>query len=127
MSELTLGQTVARDLLMTISFWHKLNGGQSLLDSAQTCDERDKVFHQIADEVDEHAQTMRDQLEGEMMQGIATGSLSGTVTLFVDFETAITDALKTVGFDDDTAAILVAHMPRRVPPEAEVVDMTRPK
>ena len=127
MSELTLGQTVARDVLMVIAFSHSaLDRGHSLLDKPETSDKREKVFRQIADAVDQHVQGLRDDLEDEMMQGISTGSLSGTVTLFVDFEAAIEQALVSAGFNEDMAKILVAHMPRNAPHEAEVVELPAP-
>ena len=55
MSDLTLGQTVARDVLMAIALLQGREGCNYLNDTAQTGDKRNEVFGRIADAVDDHA------------------------------------------------------------------------
>ena len=115
MTELTLGQTVARDVMMAIAFWHGVQGGRHLGLTAQTGDEREEVFHRIADAVDKIAEAARYELEEQMMMAVSTGSLGDTVSFAFDFEAAAMDALETVGFDADKTRIIMANMPRSTP------------
>ena len=112
MTELTLGQTVARDVMMAIAFCHSVEGGRHLGLAAQTGDEREEVFHRIADAVDEVAKAARYKLEEQMMIAVSTGSLSDTVSFAFDFQAAAMEALGTAGFDADKTYGIMANMPR---------------
>ena len=117
MSELTLGQTVARDVLMVIALLQGREGSGYLNDTAQTGDERDEVFGRIADAVDDHALAMRHTLEDVMISTVARGILGTPLHTAIDFRSHVIEQLKNVGYSEDQAKEIVNHLTRaRTPP-----------
>ena len=114
MSDMTHGQTVARDVLMAIALLQGRDGCLHLNDSAQTGDEREEVFSRIADAVDRHAETALRTLEGIMLDMIRRGVLTPPERMMVDvdFQPVVIHQLQTVGYDEEQAAEIVGHLER---------------
>ena len=112
MTELTLGQTVARDVLMVIAMLHGAMGGRRLTETAQTGDEREEVFGRIADAVDEKAMAIRHTLEGVMSDVVRRGILATPVNMAVDFRAVVIAELQTGGLTEDQATEIVNHLSR---------------
>ena len=117
MSDLTLGQTVARDAMTTIAFIHGMKGGRYLGEMAQLSDERAEVFYRIADAIDRHAEALRHTLEGRMMHAVETGALGDGYDVHIDFEGVLDEVLTQCGLTEDAVLFVRANMPKSIAPD----------
>ena len=109
---MTLGQTVARDVLMALALLYGRDGAEYLNDAPQTGDEREEVFGRIADAVDHAAENARLTLEGVMLDTVQRGVLAVPVNMAVDFRVVVIHQLTTVGYDEERAREIVNHLSR---------------
>ena len=107
MTELTLGQIVARDVLMAISLLHGAAGGRHLAYMVHTGDEREEVFGRVADAVDRHAEGVRFEIEGLMSQSVTSGVLVVPLRLSVDFRATVVAELEALTFTEDETEEIV--------------------
>ena len=116
MADLTLGQTVARDVLMAISLLHGAAVGRHLAYMVHTGDDREEVFGRVADAVDRHAEGVRFEIEGLMSQSVTSGVLVVPLRMSVDFRAAVVAELEALTFTEDETQEIVNALGRQTAP-----------